>query len=279
MLLLMKLRRILRPFGLFLSWGRSAGWRAAVSYTVGRVKREFGFQGTTICSIRPRRTTYRFVARLGNSSDLDVFRQIFLFEEYAALRDIPSPRIILDLGANVGYSSAYFLSCFPAASVLAVEPDPANVDILRKNLAQYGERAKLLRGAVWAHKSRLKLSRGTFGDGREWATQVVDKQDDENSEGVEGFDIPTLLGMTGSECVDLLKIDIEGSELHLFSCSSRSWLPKVKNICVELHGDDCRMAFMSALEGFDYELSTSGELTICRNLNIRRTAARVIPAR
>jgi FkbM family methyltransferase len=172
----------------------------------------------------------------------------------------------LDLGANVGYTSAYFLSCFPTASVLAVEPDPANFEILRKNLAQYGERAKVLRGAVWSHNSRLKLSRGTFGDGREWATQVVASQDNEDSKDVEGFDIPTLLRLAGAESVDLLKIDIERSELELFNCASRSWLPRVKNICIELHGDDCRNAFMTALEGFNYELRTSGELTICRNL-------------
>ena len=71
--------------------------------------------------------------------------------------------------------------------------------------------------------------------------------------------------MAGAECVDLLKIDIEKSELDLFNSSSGSWLPRVKNMCIELHGDDCRKAFMSALEGFDYELRTSGELTTCRN--------------
>jgi FkbM family methyltransferase len=268
---LMKLKSALRPVKLFLSWARSAGWWAAISYTIGRAMREFGFQGAAICSIRPHRTKYRFVARLGNSSDLDVFRQIFLGEEYACLRDISSPTMILDLGANVGYSSAYLLSSFPTAFVFAVEPDPANFEILRKNLAQYGERAKVLRGAVWSHDSRLKVSRKTFGDGREWATQVVARQDDEDVEGVDGFGVLSLLRLANAESVDLLKIDIERSELELFNCAARSWLPRIKNICIELHGDDCRKAFMTALQGFDFDMGTSGELTICRNL--RRSAA------
>jgi FkbM family methyltransferase len=180
--------------------------------------------------------------------------------------------MILDLGANVGYSSAYFLSCFPTASIFAVEPDPANCEILRENLAQYGERATVLRGAVWSHDVKLKVSRGTYGDGREWATQVVARRNDnEDSEDVEGFSMPTLFCLAGTESVDLLKIDIEGSELEVFNVASRSWLPRVKNICIELHGDECRKALMTALDGFDYETSISGELTICRNL--RRATA------
>jgi hypothetical protein len=40
-----------------------------------------------------------------------------------------SPRLILGLGANVEYASAVFLNLFPRAFVLAVEPDPTNVEI------------------------------------------------------------------------------------------------------------------------------------------------------
>jgi hypothetical protein len=40
----------------------------------------------------------------------------------------------------------------------------------------------------------------------------------------------------------------------------------VRNICIELHGPDCREVFLRALETFEYDLEYSGELTICRNL-------------
>ena len=62
-------------------------------------------------------------------SDMAIFHQIFELDEYAGLRDIPAPRFILHLGANVGYSSAFFLTCFPSATVLAGEPDPENFEI------------------------------------------------------------------------------------------------------------------------------------------------------
>lgn len=200
---------------------------------------------------------------------MGVFHQIFVFEEYGCLRDTASPFFILDLGANVGYSSAYFLSCFPAAKVLAVEPDPANFEVCRKNLAKYRDRAKVLLGAVWSHKSRLALSRGKFRDGREWTTQVIATKDSGDGVSVEAFDVPSLMRLAGAEYIDLLKVDIERSELEVFDHSSSSWLPRVRNICIELHGDDCRETFMKALEAYEYDLGVCGELTICRNLRLK----------
>ena len=64
---------------------------------------------------------------------MTVFWQIFTFDEYSSLRNLENVSLVLDLGANVGYSSAYFLSCFPEARVVAVEPDEQNMAICRTN--------------------------------------------------------------------------------------------------------------------------------------------------
>jgi hypothetical protein len=81
-----------------------------------------------------------------------------------------------------------------------------------------------------------------------------------------------LLSLAGATCIDLLKIDIERSEIEVFNSGASAWLDKVRNICIELHGPDCERAFLNALADFDYDVTASGELTICRNLR-RRTAA------
>jgi hypothetical protein len=75
--------------------------------------------------------------------------------------------------------------------------------------------------------------------------------------------------------VDLLKVDIERSEIELFAKNTDSWLPRVKNICIELHGPDCEAAFFSALAPYDFEVSHSGELTICRDLRPKKSVMRV----
>ena len=211
--------------------------------------------------------------RLHGSSDISVFDQIFVSEEYSCLRDLKDIRLVLDLGANVGFSSAYFLSCFPESRVLAVEPDERNVTLCKTNLLPYGHRALVLHGAVWSKSRRLRLAQGIYGDRREWATQVVEPTNEAEAEvvstDVQGWDLQALIDMAGGGTVDLLKVDIERAELAVFGISVSTWLPRVRNICIELHGKDCEEMFFAALKDFEYELGHSGELTVCRNLRSR----------
>ncbi len=201
-----------------------------------------------------------------------VFHQIFIFQEYSCLRDLNEPSLVLDLGANVGFSAAYFLSIFPKTRIVAVEPDERNLAICMANLSPYGDRVLLLQGAVWSRPTTLRLLKGRFGDGREWATQVDEVIEEEPpSVGVQAWDVGTLIDKSGSSTVDLLKIDIERAELSVFGESANSWLHRVRNICIELHGKDCEEVFFAALKEFDYDLGHSGELTICRNLRPKGT--------
>jgi FkbM family methyltransferase len=206
--------------------------------------------------------------RLGRTADLRVFEQIFIWEEYSCLRDLTDIGLVLDLGANVGFSAVYFLNAFPQARVVAVEPDEKNAAICRENVAPYASRATVLHGAAWSECTRVRLSDQHSGEGKEWARQVEQPEDDRAGE-IQAWDVGTLIDRTGAEKIDLLKVDIEGGEIVVFSHSAREWLPRVRNICVELHGKECREAFSSALSNFDYDLSHSGELTICRNLRFR----------
>lgn len=249
----------------FDKWRRVVGLRSALHRLFIRACQITGVGEPKSWRVRPRPTLHPLTARLRHSSDMDVFCQIFFAEEYASLKSVENVSLVLDLGANVGYSSAWFLSCFPSARVVAVEPDPLNVEVCRVNLKPYGERALLLHGAVWNEPTMLCLSRGAYGDGREWATQVIEPSQDRAGY-VQAWDVESLIDLAGVEKVDLLKVDIERAELAVFGETAKQWLFKVRNICIELHGPDCQQAFFSALAGFDYELEYSGELTICKNI-------------
>ena len=72
-----------------------------------------------------------------DTSDRTVFWQVFIDRQYAAVVPRIPPRFVLDCGANVGYTTAYFLNRFPSARVVAVEPDPGNAALLRRNVAPY----------------------------------------------------------------------------------------------------------------------------------------------
>ena len=201
---------------------------------------------------------------MNSPADMANFKQIFVQEQYERVRGLENVSLVLDLGAYVGYASAYFLSCFPRARILAVEPDPRNLAICRMNLAPFGERVTLLHGAVWSRCTQLRVSRGVFDD----MTEVFEPEPGSPGE-VPAWDIPSLIEMAGGGEVDLLKIDIERAELAVFNDRAPEWLPKVRNICIELHGQDCKTAFFRALADFDFDLGHSGELTICFTLRAK----------
>lgn len=248
---------------------RQAGVAVTLHWFRFRFGRKLGIPEPAQWNARPRQVRHNLAVRLHGSSDTDVFCQIFLHEEYSSLRSLQNVSSILDLGANVGFASACLLSYFPQSRILAVEPDVRNVNMCRTNLQPYGERAQVLHGAVWSENTKLCLSHDSFGDGREWATQVLPPREGTPGE-VEAWDVATLIDKAGFACVDVLKIDIEGAERVVFGGSSKTWLHRVRNLCIELHGDKCREVFFDALTGFDYELDRSEELTICRNIRLKQ---------
>src|SRR5688572_21096544 len=109
-----------------------------------------------------------------HTSDYRVFEQIFYEVEYAATPHNQQPDVILDCGANVGYTAAYFLSRYPACRVVALEPDPDNFRCLARNLAPYGTRAESIHGALWSHCRPLKMAETMYRDGGHWAKQVAE---------------------------------------------------------------------------------------------------------
>jgi FkbM family methyltransferase len=229
-------------------------------------------------SVRADGAKHPLLMRPG-TSDYDVFRKVFVENEYAPLEDIEAPGLIVDCGANVGYSAAYFLSRFPTAHVIALEPDPDNAEICRNNLEPYGDRSTLLVRAVWSRPGRLTLLRfGALGDRGEHGVQVCEdvpgraewpehvhrgRNPPVPSGNVEALDLSSIVGLRGDQPVDILKMDIEKAELVVFRAEDLSWLSRIKNIVIELHGSEARRMFLHALHGFDYRMLKSGELTIC----------------
>ncbi len=235
---------------------RKLGWRYALRFRTAMLARRLGWHDGVLLKLHPANLLHPIELRI-HSTDADVYRQVLMEEEYAAVAD-EHLGVIVDCGANVGYTSAYLLSRFPDAHVVAVEPFPANAEVCRRNLAPYGRRATVIEAAVWSHNGRLVLD---HAGGNEWGVRVRTAQAGEVG-GIEAIDLPSL----GLDHIDLLKIDIEGSEAALFAEGTDRWLPRVSNIAIELHGIECQKRFCNAMAGYQYTLLHSGELTICRQI-------------
>jgi FkbM family methyltransferase len=204
------------------------------------------------------------------TSDLDVFRQIYLEREYACLDGARDVQLVIDCGANVGYSSAWFLSRFPSCRVIAIEPDAGNFAQLERNLAPYGNRARTIRSGVWSRPAGLKFSEVPFRDGREWSVQVREARHDETPD-MTAVDIASLMADAGYPTISILKIDIEAAEQYVFAEHCEPWLDAVENLVIELHDDECRQVFFRAIRGRPFKVSQSGELTVCRRMAAQRS--------
>ena len=219
-----------------------------------------------------------------NTSDAAVFQQIFVEREYACLDDVAAAGLILDCGAYVGYSCAYFLTRFPGCKLIAIEPDPANFELLCHNLAPYGDAAEMIPAAVWSRPVRLAFAETQYRDGREWTKHVRACTPGESGS-VQAEDIGSLLARTGHERISILKMDIEGAEVQVFSENYEAWIDRVDNLVIELHNDsmfgNADAVFARAIAGRGFTVSRSGELTVCKSpgmMNAERCTS-LVPVR
>jgi FkbM family methyltransferase len=191
------------------------------------------------------------------TTDPATYLQVLVQQQYAALYDL-EPEIILDCGANAGFTSAWMLSRWPRARVIAIEPFASSAALCRRNLAPYGDRAEVREAAIWSHACRLALHGET---GNEWGVQVREALPGEPGE-VDAIGITDL----GLPRIDLLKVDIEGAETVLFGAGADRWLPRVGAIAIELHGPECDAALTGALRDYAFDRRESGELSIITSL-------------
>jgi FkbM family methyltransferase len=201
-----------------------------------------------------------------DTSDLSVYRQVFLGLEYACVPN-DEPAFIIDCGANVGYASAYFLTRFPRAELIAIEPDPGNFAVLTRNLAPYGRRARAIHGAVWSHATRLSMAAPDYRGGEEWARQVCEGGDE-----VAAYGVADLLRIAGWERADLLKMDIEGAEAVVFANNTDAWIDRVTAMVIELHDDTVFGPATEIVNGATagFTAQRSGELTVYRRAEFER---------
>lgn len=191
-----------------------------------------------------------------SGSDIFVLWQVFGKRHLETTLQEP-PQLIIDGGANVGYSSIYFANKYPGAQIVAVEPDPENSALFRKNCSAYPN-IQLIQGALWTSDSDLVVENPTA---ESWAFRVVEVPSP-TDRSFKGFTVADVLMRSGKQHIDLLKLDIEGSEEQLFSSGYDNWIGCVEDLMIELHGQRCRDAVLAATKDCGFTISQSGEYVV-----------------
>jgi FkbM family methyltransferase len=155
---------------------------------------------------------------------------------YLPPAELHHPKVIVDLGANVGYTIAHFAHLYPRARIFGVELDRDNFELARQN-TQCCEGVTLINAALWSSDGHI-----TYGGPGEDAYHViapVTKQPDvpiqSGDRAAPSITMQSLLAKYNISRIDYLKMDIEGAEAEIILNADCSWLDRVDALKIELH--------------------------------------------
>lgn len=207
--------------------------------------------------------------RGGASSDVFVFFQVFIANGYQPLVDLLKqrnfvPKIVVDVGANVGYFSMLIRNVFRNARIVAVEPQPGNFKQLKKNL-EHDSMTQFIQAALWTHDALLHMKDESA---QQWAFQLTG--DLPGAGNYQGFGLHTLILKSEVKKIDLLKLDIEGAEAKLFDDAAfLHTLNSIPCLALEIHDQYAdRSVIHDRLLSAGFVFSEQGELTTAFQNNL-----------
>ena len=131
---------------------------------------------------------------------------------------------VIDVGAHVGVFTAKALE-LGAAKVVAVEPDPTNIECLRRNFANEIKEGRVVIYPKGAWSSATTLTFHESSDNSGMPSAVIGRDGATFQLAVEQLD--KIAEETGLKRVDFIKMDIEGAE--------REALKGARNILNQFH--------------------------------------------
>jgi FkbM family methyltransferase len=201
------------------------------------------------------------------ADDVFMYNQIFNKRDYGMTVKEP-PSVIVDAGANIGSASIWFASRFPDAAIIAIEPETGNFDLLCRNVKDYPNITPV-QAVLWDKESQLSIiAQPGFGEAGFVMTgdggkippgaRVVQE--------IRALTIPAIMREYGLDHIDILKIDIEGSEKEVFESAS-PWIDQVETLIAELHErfkPGCNTAFESIAAGFSHRWTRGENIFLSR---------------
>jgi FkbM family methyltransferase len=166
------------------------------------------------------------------SSDLAAFD--FVETRYHLPPEIDPPiEHIAVLGANIGLLLIDLAARYPAARLLAVEPEPENAAVARRNLAPLGARCTFVEAAVWHEDGELELSWTSDAWGFNLARNVNADERERSSYIVEAVDAGALFdAFTAGQPLDYAFVNIESAWYEMLHHGS--WTRNVRSLKIEI---------------------------------------------
>ena len=203
-------------------------------------------------SITLRKLNHPILIRPG-TQDAGIIINNVIREEYGHFALPRDPKWMIDAGAYIGDTSAYFLSRFPSLKVIALEPNPPTYEIAKQNLTPYGERAILLQKGLYSNEQVFCFS------GEETSASIA-----KTGFKIDCTTILSLLEQYSIPCVDILKIDIEGAEYDVFLANPESWLDRIDLLILEIHAPHIKFLVSRVLNKNGFSMKQYRSIWYCR---------------
>lgn len=167
-----------------------------------------------------------------HSGDLYVLARTFVQQYHAiphSILESAEVGTIVDLGVNIGMASLTFHARYPTARVIAIEPLEANYRLSCRNTEKIAAVVLIHAAVVGAPRGAVWMTTSA----RAWGKKLVTDGKAVKVEPVPALTVDELLDQCGLDCVDILKVDIEGPEGKLLA--QPSFLARVGLVVIELH--------------------------------------------
>jgi len=175
-----------------------------------------------------------------STSDMTLIYEILLKSEYKSEYYIPkqvNPKVILDIGANIGITSIYLSNRFPKAKIYSFEPLLENYKILEKNTSNI-ENVSIFNYGLGENDGFFDIYLTDDEENFGGATMYnSDTHKEESIEKCRVRSVEAILKELEIPSIDLIKVDTEGAEFDILMNIPHGIIQQTKWITGELHGN------------------------------------------
>jgi FkbM family methyltransferase len=209
----------------------------------------------------------RFEVMAGRG-DLGTISEIFVNRAYQVPGFIPSDGdICVDIGANIGCVSLQWRLTNPSGRILAVEPHPGTVEVLRRNCAlNPGVGVTVVHAAAGSQNGEVELvidrNQNSMARTAGEHLRYFEAYAAEERIMVKCVTLDSLVLTYALPRIDVLKIDVEGFEVECLKGAPKA-LGLTDRMIVEFHGEDLRVECARILEEHGFAIQVRGSLMFC----------------
>ena len=218
-----------------------------------RLLKKIGLDKVLLLLIDMPKLGYKFFCRI-NRDDF-----LFMTNHENEIMEHFNPKsgdIVVDVGAHIGlYSLIAAKRVGPGGKVIAIEPDPENFKILRKNiLLNRSKNIEALECAAYSAREKLKLFLPELEQGRTiFNTVMQDRAKTSiNFLEVEANTLDNILESKNITEVNWIKIDVEGAELEVLKGAVNTLSSnKDTTFVIEIHGSEIYRELLGYLKTYN----------------------------